>query len=178
MAERNPARESWSIEVDKEYLKFSAAHFLIFQDGSAERLHGHNYRVYVAVDASLDAHGLVLDFIEVKPVVRELCDWLDEHWLLPGQHPELTVRDLPPEEGLAPHVEVRYRERRYLAPKEDVIVLPVNNTSAENFATWIGRELVRRLTERFPDVAIRALEVKVEETAGQRGVYRVAVGDR
>jgi len=165
-------RESWSIEVDKEYLKFSAAHFLVFADGTAERLHGHNYRVYVEVDASLDAHGLVLDFIEVKPVVRELCDWLDEHWLLPGLHPELVVRDLPPEPGLAPHVEVRYRERLYRAPKEDVIVLPVNNTSAENFATWIGRELTRRLTERFPAVEIRGLEVKVEETPGQRGVYR------
>ena len=45
--------ERWSIEVDKEYLKFSAAHFLIFPDGSAERLHGHNYRVYVSVEARL-----------------------------------------------------------------------------------------------------------------------------
>ena len=33
--------ESWSIELEKEYFKFSAAHFLIFPDGSAERLHGH-----------------------------------------------------------------------------------------------------------------------------------------
>jgi len=41
--------ERWSIEVEKEYLKFSAAHFLIFPDGSAERLHGDNYRVFVAL---------------------------------------------------------------------------------------------------------------------------------
>ena len=45
--------ERWSIEVEKEYLRFSAAHFLIFPDGSAERLHGHNYRVYVALEARL-----------------------------------------------------------------------------------------------------------------------------
>ena len=30
--------ESWSIKVHKDYLKFSAAHFLIFPDGTAERL--------------------------------------------------------------------------------------------------------------------------------------------
>ena len=55
------------IEVDKEYLKFSAAHFLIFPDGSAERLHGHNYRVYVEVEAGdSDVHGgkTVVDYGE------------------------------------------------------------------------------------------------------------------
>jgi hypothetical protein len=54
--------EHWSIELEKESFKFSAAHFLIFPDGSAERLHGHNYRVFVEIDAALDAlrarHGL------------------------------------------------------------------------------------------------------------------------
>ena len=159
--------ESWSIQIDKEYLKFSAAHFLIFPDGSAERLHGHNYRVYVDLEGRLDEHGLVIDFKEVKPVVRELVDELDEHWLLPGEHPELRIDRR--EDGV---VEVRYRERYYAAPSEDVIVLPINNTSAENFATWVGREVHRRLAQRFPDLEIRDLRVGVEETQGQRGVYR------
>ena len=159
--------ESWSIEIDKEYLKFSAAHFLIFPDGSAERLHGHNYRVFLEVDARLSRFGLVIDFKEIKPVVRELVDWLDEHWLLPGEHHELKVDE--PEPG---QTRVRYRERTYMAPTEDVIVLPINNTSAENFATWIGGEVRSRLAEKFPDVHVRFLELKVEETPGQRGVYR------
>ena len=30
--------ESWSISIAKDYLKFSAAHFLIFPDGTAERI--------------------------------------------------------------------------------------------------------------------------------------------
>jgi 6-pyruvoyltetrahydropterin/6-carboxytetrahydropterin synthase len=162
-------QESWSIEIDKEYLKFSAAHFLIFPDGSAERLHGHNYRVFVEVDARLSRFGLVLDFKEIKPVIRQLVDSLDEHWILPGEHPTLRIERLP--DG---SYEVGYQERVYRAPAEDVIVLPINNTSAENFATWIGRELVRRLAERFADVHVRLLTVKVEETPGQRGIYRLA----
>jgi 6-pyruvoyltetrahydropterin/6-carboxytetrahydropterin synthase len=161
--------ERWSIEVDKEYLKFSSAHFLIFPDGSAERLHGHNYRVTVAIDGRLSPHGLVLDFKQVKPVVRQLVDALDEHWLLPGEHPELLIAERP--DGV---VEVRYRERYYAAPREDVIVLPINNTSAENFATWLGRQLLERLRERFPDVWVRRLDLGVEETPGQRGVYHFA----
>ena len=158
--------EQWSIEIQKEYFKFSAAHFLIFPDGSAERLHGHNYRVYVELDAALTDCGLVIDFTMVKPVVRELVDELDEHWLIPGEHAELTAgrRD----DGI---VEVRYRDRYYAAPEEDVIVLPINNTSAENFSTYLGRDLLRRLEERFPDLEVDRLRLAVEETSGQRGVY-------
>ena len=157
--------ERWSIDIQKEAFKFSAAHFLIFPDGSAERLHGHNYRVFVQLEAGLSRHGLVLDFKRVKPVIRELVDELDEHWLVPGEHPDLHVTR---RDG---QVEVRFAERVYLAPEEDVIVMPINNSSAENLATWFGRELLRRLGRRFPEVHIRRLGCGVEETAGQRGVY-------
>jgi 6-pyruvoyltetrahydropterin/6-carboxytetrahydropterin synthase len=159
--------ERWSIEVEKEYLKFSAAHFLIFPDGSAERLHGHNYRVYVELEARLSRFGLVLDFQHVKPLVRELVEELDEHWLLPGQHAELRCERRA--DGV---LEVRYRERYYAAPESDVIVLPINNTSAENLATLLGRECLRRLRARFPELEVYALSFAVEETPGQRGVYR------
>lgn len=163
--------ESWSIEIDKEYLKFSAAHFLIFPDGSAERLHGHNYRVYVAVEGALTVHGLVLDFKRVKPVVREMVDALDEHWLIPGQHPVLRWSERP--DGV---VEVRYLERYYAAPKADVLILPINNTSAENLAGWLGHELLRRLKAKFPDADLRAARVAVEETPGQRGIWSWRAG--
>jgi 6-pyruvoyltetrahydropterin/6-carboxytetrahydropterin synthase len=158
--------ERWGIDIAKEYFKFSAAHFLIFPDGSAERLHGHNYRVFVEVDAGLGEHGLVMDFKRVKPVVRELVDHLDEHWLLPGEHPVLRV-DVRGD-GVT---EVRYRDAYYAAPDGDVIVLPINNTSSENLATWLGRELRGRLRERFPDVELERLRLAVEETSGQRGTY-------
>lgn len=161
------ASEHWSIEVDKEYLKFSAAHFLIFPDGSAERLHGHNYRVYVTLRGALSEHGLVMDFQMAKPAIRELLEELDEQWLLPGEHPELQIQ--PREDGV---MEVRYRDRYYAAPQGDVMILPINNTSAENLATWIGGELLRRLQMRFPEVELDELQVAVEETPGQRGKYR------
>ena len=158
--------ERWAIELSKENFKFSAAHFLIFPDGSAERLHGHNYRVFVEIDAELSRFGLVIDFKTVKPVVREICDRLDEHWLVPGEHPVLAWGER--EDGI---VEVRYRDRYYAAPREDVIVLPINNTSSENLAGYFAGELRRLLEERFPDVEVASLRVAVEETSGQRGVY-------
>lgn len=159
--------ESWSIELEKEYFKFSAAHFLIFPDGSAERLHGHNYRVFVEIDATLCEHGLVIDFKEIKPVIRELLDSLDERFLIPGEHPVLTHADRG--DGV---VEIRYLDRYYAAPVEDVLIMPMNNTSSENLATWIGREVRRLLQAQFGQVETRRLRVAVEETSGQRGVYR------
>ena len=68
-------------------------------------------------------------------------------------------------------MEVRYLDRYYAMPVEDVVVLPINNSSSENLATWFGRELMRRLQVRFPDVTFTSLRITVEETRGQRGVY-------
>ena len=161
-------RERWSIEIQKDYLKFSAAHFLIFPDGSAERLHGHNYKVYVELDTPLDAHGLVVNFMEIKPLIRELVDELDEHLLIPGEHPVLTC------ERDGAHYDIRYEERRYLIPVEDVIVLPISNSSAENLAAWVGRTLLERMREAWPSVQIERLQVGVEETPGQRGVFTIS----
>jgi len=161
--------ERWSIDIHKENFRFSAAHFLIFPDGSAERLHGHNYRVFVEVDAALSRHGLVIDFKRVKPLVRQMVDELDEHWLVPGQHEVLRVSPMP--DG---RVEVRYRDRSYAVPASDVLVLPINNVSAENLATHLGRELHRRLEAAFDDVVVHTLRLAVEETSGQRGVYHYA----
>ena len=156
--------ESWSIKVHKDYLKFSAAHFLIFPDGTAERLHGHNYKVYVSVHSALDAHGLVLNFLDLKPRIRELVDELDEHLLIPGDHNELRATEV---EG---PMEIRYRERRYLIPADEVIVLPINNSSAENLAGYLGHRLRDRLNADFPDAQLHRIEVGVEETPGQQGV--------
>lgn len=158
--------ERWAIRMHKEYFKFSCAHFLIFPDGSKERLHGHNYHVEAEIEGALTDEGIVIDFILVKPVIRGLCDSLDEHWLVPGGHPSLKVT--PQGDG---HTEVTYRGARYLAPSDEILVLPINNTSAENLATWIGRELRERIVTRFGRTRIQKLRLAVSETAGQWGVY-------
>ena len=128
-------------------------------------MHGHNYQAEVDIRGELSENGLVIDFKMAKPIVRELCDELDEHFLLPAEHPELKWRET--DDG---HLEW-YRDCRHCAPRDEVILMPLDNSSAENFATWMGRELQQRLTERFGRAKVAYLRVMISETSGQHGVY-------
>jgi len=160
--------ERWSIRLQKEDFKFSVAHFLIFPDGSKERLHGHNYRVAVDLDGGLDGDGLVIDFKQVKPHIRALCAELDEYWLVPGEHPEVKV-----DHRADGHTEVVYRECRYMAPTSEVVVLPIANTSSELFAAWFAHELDRRIAADIGEGKVLRLRVSIEETAGQSGEFEI-----
>jgi hypothetical protein len=71
-------------------------------------------------------------------------------------------------------MEICYLERRYLIPQDEVIVLPIGNSSAENLATWFARELRERMRSQWPQLHVLRLQVSVEETPGQQGIYEMA----
>jgi 6-pyruvoyltetrahydropterin/6-carboxytetrahydropterin synthase len=57
---------------------FAAAHFLTRYHGKCERLHGHNYKVFVtAAGTELDEGGMLLDFGILKGALRKVTDELD-----------------------------------------------------------------------------------------------------
>ena len=103
---------------------------------------------------------------ELIDEVARLLELLDEHLLIPGRHPVLTAE---PTDGDA--MEIRYRDRLYRIPVEEVIVLPISNTSAENLAAWFGRTLRERMRPAWPQLRVQCLSVGIEETPGQRGVW-------
>jgi len=146
----------------KEDFKFSSAHFTLFADGRAERLHGHNYRVRVELTgAALDAEGLLVDIESFKRTLRQLCARLDSRMLIPGESGRLACL----QEGDA--VEVRCGGRTYRFPLEDTLVLPLVNTSIELLARMLWRDLAPSLAGS----RVEALAVSVEESAGQHCWY-------
>lgn len=166
MANVRSMSRTFSIEVAKDYFNFASAHFLIFANGKREPLHGHNYQVSVAVEGELDPAGVVIDFITFKPLVKRICDSLDHRTLIQTESPSIKVRSRSQE------VEVRYRKQKLILPKQDVILLPLANTSTELLAEHIANQVRRQVRRRFPHHTIRFLEVGVEEARGQRGLYR------
>ncbi|HTP27584.1 MAG TPA: 6-carboxytetrahydropterin synthase QueD [Anaeromyxobacteraceae bacterium] len=57
--------------LDMEF-SFAAAHRLPRYDGPCFRMHGHNYRLVVAVEGKVDPEsGMVADFGRIKDLVQE-----------------------------------------------------------------------------------------------------------
>ena len=157
--------ESYHVRVAKEHFVFSAAHFITFGDNICERLHGHNYRVSADVHGPLDANQYVVDFIAVRDAMVEITQALDHHVLLPTRHPTIKVNVGDTE------VTVTFEERRWVFPKDDCVLLPVANTTAEMLARYIGGQLIEALNGRgFACPA--AVAVAVDECNGQEGVWR------
>jgi 6-pyruvoyltetrahydropterin/6-carboxytetrahydropterin synthase len=61
---------------------FAAGHYLRDYKGKCENPHGHNYKVRVTLrGAELDKAGLLLDFKDLKEVMKHVIDRLDHQML-------------------------------------------------------------------------------------------------
>ena len=61
---------------------FSSGHALRGYKGKCENVHGHNYRVQVTLQGpQLDNIGLLVDFTELKRVLRGIISGLDHQFL-------------------------------------------------------------------------------------------------
>jgi 6-pyruvoyltetrahydropterin/6-carboxytetrahydropterin synthase len=61
---------------------FAAGHALRNYKGKCENVHGHNFRVQVVIEGErLDEAGLLVDFIDVKAVMRSIIERLDHVFL-------------------------------------------------------------------------------------------------
>ena len=153
----------FSIRLTKDHLVFSAAHFITFAGNVCERLHGHNWRVAVAIDGPLDENRYVFDFIALRDALQAIVDELDHRVLLPTRHPAISVAE---EDG---EVVARFEARRWVFPPEDCVLLPVENTTAELIADWIAG----RLLDALPTAdrgRLETIRVEVEENFGQWGI--------
>jgi 6-pyruvoyltetrahydropterin/6-carboxytetrahydropterin synthase len=63
--------------VTKEFT-FDSAHKLDWEDGKCKHLHGHTYRLQVTVKGELDSNGVVINFTDLKSIVKnEIINQLD-----------------------------------------------------------------------------------------------------
>lgn len=148
------------VRVTKDHLVFSAAHFITFNGNICERLHGHNWRTAVELIGPLDENRYVFDFIALRDAMQKIVNELDHRVLLPTKHRHIRVQSDERE------VTATFEERRWVFPREDCVLLPVENTTAEEIAAWIATRL-RSVVAAQPGANISTIQVEVEENFGQ-----------
>ena len=158
--------ERFKVRVTKDHLVFCSGHFISYEGDKCERLHGHNYRTAVEVEAPLDENSYVFDFIALKDRMQAITDELDHRMLLATRNRLIEIEEGPDT------VRVHFRDREWVFPREDCVLLPIENTTAELLARYIAGLLVDSLLRQHgfrPEV----LRVEVEENVGQSATCEI-----
>jgi len=116
-------------------LRFSAAH-MIPEHESCGVIHGHSYIVDVEVEGEpTGKHGFIVDFKDVKGIMRKICKKLDHRLLVPLKSPLMDIQVGEDK------VEFQVSGKEYKIPREDCCLLPIQSTSAEGLAEYFAKEL-------------------------------------
>ena len=164
----NENNATFLVQVEKDYIGFCSGHFITYEGHKCETLHGHNYRARITLEGPLAEDYYVIDFVKVKRMMKQICDELDHRLLLPLHNQHIDLQQ--DEES----VSVTYKHRRFLFPREDVVLLPIPNTTAEMLAEHICNRALTEL-EKQGATHLRWIEIEVEESAGQSAVYRRSI---
>ena len=149
------------IHLSREHFKFSCAHMTVFPNGTKERLHGHNFTLGLTVELSDIAFEHMIAFQPLKSAVERLCAEWKETTLIAKHNPYFSIVHENDSE-----IEFILCDQRYVLPRRDVMLLPIDNVSVETLAAHAVDRLVRSLDAPC-SAHIRSLEVTVTESPGQ-----------
>ena len=171
-----PASPPVELLLAKEDFKFNAAHFVV-HEAARERLHGHNYRVFLSLrgaSPSASAGGYLLDFGPLKATVRGLCAALDGRFLLPTRNPHLSVCREGGHVALMPACD----SSRFLLPEDDVLPLPIANVTVEALAELLAARFLEAVgVQTLRAHGVSHVALGVGEAPGQEAVWRLDLGE-
>jgi 6-pyruvoyltetrahydropterin/6-carboxytetrahydropterin synthase len=156
----------FSIRVANDELLFSASHFITFEGGDCEPLHGHDYHVSAEVRGPLNASQYVIDFTVLRETLKNILKQLDHRVLIAQKHPRINIQTIGND------LEVKLGGRRWVLPKEDCILLPMTNTTSEMLAQY----LALRIAEDLSALKInppKHIKVEVREGNGFSAIYQL-----
>lgn len=154
------------IHIRKEALKFSSAHMTVYPDGTKEALHGHNYRTEILIDLKDISLSKMICFSKFKKPLKEICDSWDEKVLIQKDCPFLKLQPSSDSE-----IAFTLCDKRYVLPKDEVEMLPLDNITTETLAKEFCRLFVEKLDSGIKHGAIAGVQVKVEEITGQGATF-------
>lgn len=151
------------LEIDGEHsgIRFSACHFIPRHE-KCSRLHGHTYILRLRLEGDIGKDGMVMDFVSLKKELRRFVDELDHRTLLPGKSDEVILT-VGPES-----VNVVCGNKNYMFPREDVVILEVPTTTAEEMTKMMVERMVNDI--EFPS-NVRSVSIGLDEERGQTAWY-------
>ncbi len=152
------------LELSREDFKFSCAHMTIFPDGSKERLHGHNYQVSLRVGLKDVSFQNLVPFSDIKKAVRNFCLDFKEYLLIQEKNP---LVDIVSDDGKV--LEVHVCGVRYVLPRNEVKLLPLDNITVECLASYVAEMLLAKLGDKAK--VLTDLQVSVHESPGQGATF-------
>lgn len=141
----------------KSNIRFSSAH-IIPEYEKCGRLHGHSYGVHIKIKGKPDSKGIIIDFSLVKDILKEIVNNLDHKILIPEKSNIIKI------EKQRNNVKITLLEKTYIFPSSDCIFLPIESTSAENLASFILENFLKKISEPKD---LEEIEVGVDEGFGQ-----------
>lgn len=129
-----------SVFVDGRTIKarFHVAHRISGAPYGLDRLHGHTYEIRVSLDGKGQAEFLY-PFEELMGIMTECAQTLDNRVLLADGGGNVARFD----DGVITYVGAD--ERRYMFPKDDIVLLPVKEVTAEVLANYLLKEICEKL---------------------------------
>jgi 6-pyruvoyltetrahydropterin/6-carboxytetrahydropterin synthase len=151
------------IEVDggQTGITFSSCHFIPRHE-KCSRLHGHSYSVRLRLEGEPDENGMVMDFVIIKKKLRSMVAEMDHKVLLPAASKIVKI------EKKGGSVEVTSCDKRYVFPVEDVLLLDISTTTAEEMAKMMAEKILGDID--FPKT-IKSVAVGLDEERGQTAWY-------
>ncbi len=151
------------LEIDGEQsgIRFAGCHFIPRHE-KCSRLHGHTYILRLRIEGDIGKDGMVMDFVVLKKELRKFVEEVDHKTLLPGKSDEviLTVNEHS--------VDVVCGSKQYMFPKEDVVILEVPTTTAEEMTKMMVERMISDI--EFPP-NVRSVSIGLDEERGQTAWY-------
>lgn len=145
--------------INRNASHFCASHALVL-DEYVEGLHGHNYRVEVEITGNVTDEGILIDFIFLEELIKQLLSDWDHYTLFPSHNPRIEI--LTSELDL--NLQISYTDRVYSIPRAEVKLLPCVNVTTETLARLLSEKLAETLQNHPSWEQIYSITVTIWET--------------
>jgi len=142
-------------------------------------LHGHNYTLGVRMLGShqINHDGYVLDFGDVKKIVKIVCKRMNERFLCPTKSDVVDLQIVPSENNSDKDsksvVLTCEDESRFVIPCKDCFMIPIVHVTVEELAMYCWGEIYNGLDGNLlRRRGIHTMEVVCAEAPGQEAVFR------